>query len=88
MCEETQQHRPLLTIAIPTYNRAWCLRDLLSSLASQLKDESRVELIVSDNASPDETPSLVQDFVARGLRVRYLRNAENTRSRRKFSAML
>jgi glycosyltransferase involved in cell wall biosynthesis len=43
----------------------------------QLKNERRVELIISDNASPDETPSLVQDFVAQGLRIRYLRNAEN-----------
>lgn len=46
-------------------------------LVRQLKDEHRVELIISDNASPDETPSLVQDFVAQGLRLRYLRNAEN-----------
>lgn len=77
MSEETQQPRPLLTLAIPTYNRAWCLKDLLSALAEQLKDEPRVELLISDNASPDETPSLVQDFAAQGLRIRYLRNAEN-----------
>jgi abequosyltransferase len=69
--------KPLLTIAIPTYNRAGCLKELLSVLTDQLKDEPRVELIISDNASPDETPSLVQDFVARGLRVRYIRNAQN-----------
>ena len=69
--------KPLLTIAIPTYNRAACLKDLLSALADQLKDEPRVELIISDNASPDETPSVVQDFVARGLQVRYIRNAQN-----------
>src|SRR5271165_85066 len=86
MGEETQQHqnRPLLTIAIPTYNRAWCLKDLLSVLASQLKDEPRVELLISDNASPDETPSLVQDFAAQGLRVRYLRNVENIGSDANF----
>jgi abequosyltransferase len=80
MCKEIQHDRstrPLLTIAVPTYNRACCLKELLSALASQLKDEPRVELIISDNASPDETPSLVQDFVAQGLRVRYLRNSEN-----------
>jgi glycosyltransferase involved in cell wall biosynthesis len=69
--------KPLLTIAIPTYNRAGCLKELLSVLAEQLKDEPRVELIISDNASPDETPSVVQDFVDRGLRVRYIRNAQN-----------
>lgn len=75
--EPTQIAKPLLTIAIPTYNRAACLKDLLSVLADQMKDESRVELIVSDNASPDETPSVIQDFVARGLRVRYMRNPQN-----------
>jgi abequosyltransferase len=69
--------KPLLTLAIPTYNRAACLRELLSVLATQLKNEPRVELIISDNASPDDTPSIVQDFVDRGLRVRYIRNPEN-----------
>src|ERR1035438_10666701 len=69
--------KPLLTIAIPTYNRAGCLKELLSVLADQLKDEPRVELIISDNASPDETPFVVQDFVSRGLRVRYIRNTQN-----------
>src|SRR5215467_89544 len=72
-----QPIRPLLTIAIPTYNRARCLRELLSGLTDQLKNESRVELIISDNASPDETTAVVKDFVARGLQVRYIRNATN-----------
>ena len=69
--------RPLLTIAIPTYNRAGCLRELLTILIDQLKDERRVEMIISDNASPDETPAVVQDFVDRGLQVRYIRNTQN-----------
>ena len=34
-------------------------------------------MIISDNASPDETPSVVQEFVARGLPVRYIRNTQN-----------
>jgi abequosyltransferase len=66
-----------LTIAIPTYNRASCLRDLLSVLAVQIKDEPRVELLISDNASPDETPSVVQGFAAHGVGIRYVRNAQN-----------
>jgi len=69
--------KPLLTIAIPTYNRAWCLRELLPVLAKDLEDEPRVELIICDNASPDETPSVVQELIACGLRVRYIRNAQN-----------
>ena len=48
----TESTRPLLTIAIPNFNRA----------AAQLRNEPRVELIISDNASPNETPAVVQDF--------------------------
>src|SRR5215471_12176422 len=69
--------KPLLTLAIPTYNRAWCLRELLPLLVDQVKNEPRIELIISDNASPDDTSSVVQDFMARGLPARYIRNTEN-----------
>ena len=72
-----QAEKPLLTIAVPTYNRAWCLKDLLSALVDQIKDEPRVELIISDNGSTDETPSMIRDFVSQGLRARYIRNTEN-----------
>jgi abequosyltransferase len=71
------QIRPLLTIVIPTYNRAACLRELLSGLLDQLKDESRVELMISDNASPDETSTVVEDFAAKGLNIRYIQNSQN-----------
>jgi abequosyltransferase len=69
--------RPLLTLAIPTYNRAGCLKELLSLLAAQVKDEPRVELIISDNASPDTTPALAQEFVDQGLPIRFIRNRQN-----------
>jgi abequosyltransferase len=69
--------RPLLTIAIPTYNRASFLKQNLSSLFDQLVAESRVELIVSDNASTDATPEVVAQFVGRGLPLRFLHNASN-----------
>ena len=68
---------PLLTLAIPTYNRSACLAQLLGLLSDQLKNEYRVELIVSDNASSDETASVVRQHVGGGLRIRYIRNSEN-----------
>ncbi len=78
---EEQHHpdvtKPLLTIAIPTYNRAGCLKELLHLLIDQVKDEPRIELMISDNASPDDTPSVVRDFIARGLPACYIRNPEN-----------
>lgn len=69
--------KPLLTIAIPTYNRARCLRELLHGLVDQVKNEPRIELIISDNASRDDTPAVIQEFIARGLCVRYIRNEQN-----------
>jgi glycosyltransferase involved in cell wall biosynthesis len=69
--------RPLLTIAIPTYNRRGCLTQLLEILAPQLAGESRVELIVSDNASPDDTPTVVASFREKGLVLTYSKNETN-----------
>lgn len=71
------QPKPLLTIAIPTYNRSRYLRELLRSLREDLRGESRIELIVSDNASPDETPQLVEEFRKLGLQIRLIRNETN-----------
>jgi abequosyltransferase len=53
---------PVLTIIIPTYNRSKNLRILLRVLreeTSGLRDD--VAVIVSDNASPDDTPQVVAE---------------------------
>jgi len=87
MTSESEQlscAKPLLTIAIPTYNRSACLRELLSALFDQLIAEPRVELIVSDNASPDDTPLVVKEFAKCGLQLRYLRNETNIGSDANF----
>lgn len=75
--QESEISKPLLTIAVPTYNRAWCLRELLPLLVDQLTDEPRIELLISDNASSDDTPSVVGEAAAQGLRARYIRNDQN-----------
>jgi|SRR5579864_7337165 len=60
------------TIGIPTYNRASFLRRAIKAAVDQ--SHSDVEILVSDNASTDETPEVVRSF---GDRVRYCRNPEN-----------
>jgi glycosyltransferase involved in cell wall biosynthesis len=60
------------TIGIPTYNRALYLGRALKSACDQTLPD--VEVLVSDNASTDETPDVVRSF---GDRVRYHRNGEN-----------
>jgi abequosyltransferase len=69
--------RPLLTIAIPTFARAANLALLLRTLKPEVAALPEIELLVSDNASPDETESVVRQFLQDGLRCRYIRNAEN-----------
>ena len=62
----------LLTIAIPTYNRKNLLKRALDSVLMQM--DSRVEIIVSDNASDDGTKEMMeQDYP----QVRYSRNEKN-----------
>jgi len=68
---------PLLTIAIPTYNRSAQLGLLLRALAPQIAALPQVELLISDNASPDDTEAVVNSFIAEGLRCRYIRNPIN-----------
>jgi abequosyltransferase len=68
---------PLLTIAIPTYNRSSYLGRLLDSLVPQLKNEPRVELLISDNASPDGTQATLEGYREQGLIFRSIRNQTN-----------
>lgn len=66
--------QPLLTIAIPTYNRAEQLGILLERLTTdQAYDPTRVEIVVSDNASTDRTDQVVAQYPT----VRYHRNPNN-----------
>ncbi|WP_295794827.1 glycosyltransferase family 2 protein [Mucilaginibacter sp.] len=68
----------ILTIAIPTYNRAVFLNKALNSIQTQLIGyEDLVEIIVSDNCSTDNTAETVTAFIDNGVNVRYIINAAN-----------
>lgn len=52
---------PTISICIPTYNRAGMLAELLDSIIAQgLEDE--VEVVVSDDASPDDTAAVAEGY--------------------------
>jgi len=70
---------PLLTIAIPTWNRATYLEQNLKQLRSEMSgiDTGKVEILVSDNCSSDNTPSVVKDASLSGLPITYIRNEDN-----------
>ena len=65
-----------LSICIPTYNRAEYLRTALETLA-QADFGFAHEIVISDNASSDNTAEVVESFIARGLPLLYLRMPEN-----------
>jgi glycosyltransferase involved in cell wall biosynthesis len=67
-----------LSICIPSYNRAKHLDGLLAFVFAQLERHDLahdVEILVSDNASPDNTQDVVGKYLARGLI--YRRNESN-----------
>ena len=60
-------YRPRVTIAIPTFNRAsWVKGGVLAGLAQTYQD---YEIVVSDNASTDETQAVLAQFEDHRLRV-------------------
>lgn len=76
---------PLVTIAIPTYNRADSyLKHALTSAASQTYPN--LEIVVSDNCSTDNTEAVVKGFA--DSHIRYLRQAQNIKPNDNFNFCL
>lgn len=57
---------PRLTIAIPTVNRAALLGRAIDSALAQTSPD--IEILVSDNGSTDNTPTVIARYAGRGLR--------------------
>lgn len=73
-------NKPLLSICIPTYNRAQLLRFTLGLLVEQAAQFTELtEIVVSDNASTDDTNAVVREFQVHypDLRLIYGCNSEN-----------
>lgn len=70
-------NRPLLSICIPTYNRADSLSDNLECLTHLNGFDDEIEVIISDNCSPDNTQEVGLDFASRYTNIKYYRNVTN-----------
>ena len=69
----------LLTIAIPTYNRGTLIERQLKSIFSFLPNQGEeIEILVCDNASTDNTESIVDKFQATNRNLTYFRQESNT----------
>ena len=73
-----ENKQPLLSICIPTYNRAEVLDGNLKALYKQIEGKDlSLELIVSDNCSIDDTPGVVKKHIDLGMSINYIRNNVN-----------
>ncbi|MDP1625104.1 MAG: glycosyltransferase [bacterium] len=66
---------PLISIIVPTYNRADLIGEALESVLAQ--SFSSWELIIMDDCSTDNTAAIVRQFLARDSRIRYIKNEKN-----------
>ncbi len=66
---------PLVTIGLPLYNTAKIMEDTIQDLLGQTFTD--FELVISDNASSDETGQMCQALAERDGRVRYFRQKIN-----------
>jgi glycosyltransferase involved in cell wall biosynthesis len=76
--ENTKYRDVLLTIGIPTYNRSGTLKRLLAQIEAETPEGASVELLISDDASTDDSEQVVRQAssVSR-MNYSYYRNATN-----------
>ena len=67
--------QPRVTVLIPTFNRANMLRRAMATVIGQSFQDW--QLIISDNASTDETEAVVADLIAKDDRIHYFRHEKN-----------
>ena len=76
------QYQPLLSICIPTYNRAEYLKQSLDSLVCLPEFLSgNIDVVISDNASTDNTEIMIKEFVDKHSCIHYFKNEENIRDK-------
>ena len=70
--------KPLLSICIPTYNRDEYLVKTIESIICQEEFKNKkVEIVVSDNASVDDTERIVKRYESQHENIHYYRNDKN-----------
>ena len=79
-------NQPLVSVGIPTYNRSESLKRSISSVINQTY--TNLEIIISDNASTDETQQICEEFSKLDSRIKYIRQSENFGAGNNFKFVL
>jgi glycosyltransferase involved in cell wall biosynthesis len=70
-----QMSAPCVSLGLPVYNGQEFIAETVRSIVAQ--DYKNFELIITDNASTDETEKICREFVASDPRIKYIRNERN-----------
>ena len=68
--------KPKISIGLPVYNGEKTIEKCINSLLSQTFQD--FELIISDNASDDNTSKICKEFCSNDTRIKYFRQKKNT----------
>lgn len=83
---------PLLSICIPTYNRAAYLPICLDSIVNEYKTSNELleltEIVIADNASTDDTANIVKEYQKKYPNIIYFRNERNLGFDRSFTRLM
>jgi len=82
----TLENTPTVSIGMPVYNGEPFIRDALDSLLGQTFID--FELIISDNASTDNTEKICREYASKDERIRYIRQTENRGASANFQFVL
>lgn len=75
-----KKEQPLLSICIPTYNRCQYLKKSIDSIVAQNEFiDGIVEVIISDNASNDDTKKIGKKYAQKYKNIHYFCNEKNIR---------
>ena len=85
LSDATGDGEPLVSIGVPTHDRAATLARALDSALAQTHTE--LEVVISDNASLDGTEVLCRAAAARDPRVRYLRHEHDVGPTSNFNTL-
>ena len=73
--EKINSEKPLVSMGLCVWNGATYLRDAIETLLAQTY--KNFELIISDNASTDDTQKICEEYARKDARIRYIRQKEN-----------
>ena len=77
-----QGREKLVSIGLATHNGQSYLREALDSLLAQTY--RNFELVISDNASTDDTPWICEEYARKDRRIKYIRQKSNIGNARNF----